>query len=123
MSIPFLLTNLVNFLTFLAVQSGLVQCKVFVPLFLLIRISVFAPQTGQVSGISSSPTASLTAIHFGIILFAFITDNVQFFPIPSLSISLRLQREARLTVVPSICTGSKTATGEIVETAHDHSTY
>ena len=40
---------------------------------------------------------------------------------PSLSISVRLQSEALETVVPSICTGSKTATGDIVETAHDHS--
>ena len=39
-SIPLLLTNLENFLTFLAVQSGFVQCSVFTPLFLLTNMRV-----------------------------------------------------------------------------------
>ena len=38
--IPLLLTNLENFLTFLAVQSGFVQCSVFTPLFLLTNMRV-----------------------------------------------------------------------------------
>ena len=120
-SIPFLLTNLVNFLTFFAVQFGFVQCNVLVSLLGLILTSVLWPHTGHSVGISTSPTASFTAIHLGIILFALITDKVHSFPIPSLSISLKLHRDARDTVVPSIWTGSNTATGEIVDTAHDHS--
>ena len=84
---------------------------------------VAALQTGHSAGISTSPTASLTAIHFGIILFALITSKVHSFPIPNRSISLKLHSDALDTVVPSICTGSNTATGEIVDTAHDHSIY
>ena len=85
-------------------------------------VETHSPQTGQFSGIEKVPFASFTAIHFGMILFALMTSNVHSSPIPSRSISLILQREARLTVVPSSCTGSKTATGEIVDAAQDHST-
>ena len=93
-----------------------------VPLTSLSLTSVAEWHTGQVSGIWKVPTLSITLITFGIILFAFITAIfVPLSPIPNLSHSEILQREARLTVVPSKSTGRKTATGEIVEAAHDHS--
>lgn len=125
MSIPGLLTKRLNFFTCFAVQSGFVQCKVFVPLCSLILISVLAWHTGQNSGIVKVPSFFFTPIHFGIILFALIISSVVFpsSPIPRRSISLILQREARLTVVPSSATGSNTATGEMVDAAQDHSTY
>ena len=115
-------TNLPNFFSCLAGQCVLVQCSVRVPLTSLSLTSVAEWHTGQVSGIWKVPTLSITLITFGIILFAFITAIfVPLSPIPNRSHSEILQREARLTVVPSKSTGRKTATGEIVEAAHDHS--
>ena len=59
---------------------------------------------------------------FGIILFAFMTLSLEPFPpMPSLSHSEMLHSDALLTVVPSSSTGLNTATGDIVDVAHDHS--
>ena len=59
---------------------------------------------------------------FGIILFALMTSSsLPASPIPKRLHSLILQRDARLTVVPSISTGVKTATGVMVDAAQDHS--
>ena len=60
----------------------------------------------------------------GMILFALMTSSsLPAPPIPKRLHSLILQREARFTVVPSISTGSNTATGVIVDAAQDHSIY
>ena len=71
---------------------------------------------------SSTPSRWETLTTFGIILLALMTESiVPRPPMPSRSHSLMLQSEARFTVVPSRLTGLNTATGEIVEAAHDHS--
>ena len=117
-------TKRANFFSCFAAQSGLVQCKVLVALLSLSIISVSALHTGQVCGMANKPMVSMTLMTFGIILLDFITSIfVPSPPIPRRSHSDILQRLARLTVVPSKLTGLKTATGEIVETAHDHSIY
>ena len=118
---PALETNRANLRSCLAAQSALVQCSVRVPLALSVT-SVGAPHTGQVAGMSSVPTVCITSITLGIILLALITDRVvPGPPMPRRSHSLMLQSEARFTVVPSRLTGVKTATGEMVDAAHDHS--
>ena len=122
MSSPSLETNRANFFSCLAGQATLVQCRVCVPLFSLVTISVSEPHTGHRSGIVSWPTGRMTLMTFGMILLALMTDiSVPWSPIPSRRHSLMLQSEARFTVVPSSSTGLKTATGEMVEAAHDHS--
>ena len=124
MFMPSFETKRVNFFSCLAGQSVLVQCRVRVPLFSLTLMVVAAPQTGQVCGISKVPSARTTFTTFGIILLALITCiSVPLPPMPSRSHSLILQSEARFTVVPSSSTGLNTATGEMVEAAHDHSTW
>ena len=71
---------------------------------------------------TSSPSFLSTEMTLGMILFALMTERTDpLSPMPSLSHSLILQREARLTVVPSSSTGSNTATGVMAEAAHDHS--
>ena len=120
--IPSFDTKRANFFSCLAGHSALVQCSVFVPLASLTRISVAAWQTGHSWGISKAPSVRMTLMTFGMILFALMTlISVPAQPIPNRSHSLILQSEARLTVVPSNSTGRKTATGEMVEAAHDHS--
>ena len=113
-----------NFFSCLAGQWLFVQCKVRVPLTSLSTTSVAEWQTGHVSGMWKIPIRSITLITFGMILLALITAIfVPLSPIPNRSHSEILQREARLTVVPSSSTGRNTATGEIVDAAHDHSTW
>ena len=61
---------------------------------------------------------------FGMILFALITSSsLPTSPMPKRLHSLILQSDARFTVVPSISTGSNTATGVMVDAAQDHSIY
>ena len=136
---PFFLKGLLAGLISLPVGllvGGLLQglpagtvCYQCIPIFILsallllglILICVPAPHTGHFEGISKLPEESVTAMHLGMILFAFITSSPHPSPMPSRSISLILHKEALETVVPSSCTGSKTATGEIVDAAQDHS--
>ena len=119
---PCLDTKRVNFFSFLAAHSGLLQRNTFVPDTSLTSTYASAPHTGHFSGICNVPSFFTTEITFGIILFALMTERtVPLSPIPSLSHSLILQREALLTVVPSSSTGSNTATGVIAEAAQDHS--
>ena len=61
--------------------------------------------------------------HLGMIILLFITvsEVTLSAPIPSLFISLILQRLARVTVVPSKDTGSNTATGDMAKAAQLHS--
>ena len=122
MFIPSFDTKRANFFSLLAGHSMFVQCNVSVPLEALVTTSVGSPHTGQRSGISRLPTLCSTFITFGIILLALITEiSVPLSPMPNRWHSLMLQREARFTVVPSNSTGSNTATGDIVDAAHDHS--
>ena len=119
---PSLETKRPNFLSCLAGQWSFVQCSVRVPLASLSTTSVADRHTGQVSGTWKTPIRSTTLTTFGMILFALMTAIfVPLPPIPRRSHSEMLQSEARLTVVPSSSTGRKTATGEIVDAAHDHS--
>ena len=122
-SIPYLLTKRSNFFRFLAGQSGLSHFRVCAPLGLVATLT--APsQAGQCSGRVYLPIAFVTPITLGIILLDLITSIsvFPFSPIPRRSISLMLTREARETVVPSSCTGSKMAIGVITVAPQDHST-
>ena len=120
--IPALDTKRSNFLICFAGHASLVQCKVSVPLTALSLTTASWWHTGQLFGISNVPTDWMTRITFGIILLALMTDSVlPGPPIPNRLHSLILQSEARCTVVPSNSTGANTATGEMVEAAHDHS--
>ena len=122
-SIPAFDTKRLNFFSFLAGQLGFVHLSVSVPRSLISTI-VLLWHTGQVSGIWKLPTACFTLMTFGMILFALMTSSsLPASPIPKRLHSLILQREARFTVVPSISTGSNTATGVIVDAAQDHSIY
>ena len=117
-------TKRTNFFSSFAAQLGLVQCKVLVSLLELTTTSVGDLHTGHSVGIDSFPSVCKTSITFGIILLALITEIlVPLPPMPSRSHSEILHRLARFTVVPSNSTGLKTATGEMVEAAHDHSIY
>ena len=117
-------TKRTNFFNCFAGQFKLVQCNVLVELFSLSIISVSDLHTGHELGIVNVPIVSITLITFGIILLDFITSIfVPCPPILSLSHSDMLHRLALFTVVPSKLTGLKTATGEMVEAAHDHSIY
>ena len=68
--------------------------------------------------------ALVTPTTLGMILLDLITSIsvLPFSPMPRRSISLRFTSEARETVVPSSCTGSKMATGVMVVAPQDHST-
>ena len=89
-----------------------------------IWISVDAPHTGHLSGMENEAGVIFFAsMTFGMIILALITCKAvcPFPPIPNRSISLILYNEALDTVVPSISTGSKIATGEMFATAQLHS--
>ena len=122
MFMPSLDTKRENLRSCLAGQSGLVQCRVLVPLTLLTSTLASWWHTGQLSGIWSCPAFCSTLTTFGIILLALMTEStLPCPPMPSRSHSLMLHNDARRTVVPSSSTGLNTATGEIVFAAHDHS--
>ena len=98
----------------LAKQSGLVHSSIFTPDSGETIIFVVAPHTGQNLGTSNTVPFASALIHLGIILLAFIILSlVPGPPIPSLSHSLILHKDALFTVVPSNLTGLKIATGVI----------
>ena len=123
-SIPSFETKRENFLSCFAGHFSFEHRRVFVPLISETLMYVFSPQTGQVSGMMSSPFFSFTSMTFGIILFALMTERIDPFPpIERRSHSDILQREALFAVVPSRATGSNTATGVIEPAAQLHSIY
>ena len=98
-------------MTCFAWHPGFVQYSVFVSLSMAILVA--PPHTGQVSGISFTPLLVRFSAICGMIIFALYTVIRSPTPSSSSSMILILWTLARLTVVPSSSTGSKTATGLI----------
>ena len=105
------LTNKVKAFNFFAAHAGLVQYKVCTPFSSW--ISVAPPHTGHTFGIAMELLFVRFSAICGMIILALYTRILS--PIPSFKerITLMLCTDARLTVVPSSSTGSKTATGLI----------